>query len=126
MNKIDIAYVDDKTKSAIRELRSNIKLFNRVNDALNMIGSFDKQVVAEIFNEDKRKGRIDICISDKNEDLYIITCRSLNKNELGIIRKVGDKEDVSYDLSLIKKADLTMENIDLCRTDKVYNTRHGR
>ena len=126
MNTIDIAYVDNDTKNAVKALRSNIKLFTRINEALNLIGDFDKQVVAEIFNEDKRKGRTDICITDNNEDLFILTARSLNKNDLSIIRKVSDKDDKSYDVSLVKKAEINKDNIELCRTSNVYGTRHGR
>ena len=126
MKNIDIAYADNNTMSAVKALRSNQKIYVRILEALDLLGFFERQVVAEIFNEDKRKGRTDICISDKNEDLFILTCRSLNKNDLNVIRKVGNDEDVSYDLSLIKKAELNNDNIDLCRTDTVYNTRHGR
>ena len=126
MDKIDIVYVDNNTMNAVKVLRSNTKLYTRIIDALSLIGDFDKQVVAEIFNEDKRKGRVDICITDNNEDLFILTCKSLNRNELPIIRKVSDKEDISYDVSLVKKAEIDNGNIELCRTGYVYGTKYGR
>ena len=123
---MDIIGKDVEAKRNLSIIRSNPKLYRKIMDSLNIIGFFDNVVEAELFNTDKRLGKVDLSLSDNNGDLYIICSRSNNKNDVNVIRKIGDDIDESYDLSLLKKSDVTNDNIDLCRVDKTYNTRHGR
>ena len=125
MNKIKINTIDNETSRNLSIVRSNIKLYTKMCDAFNILGSFSKEADAEIFNVDKRLGKVEVAITDNSGDIFIITSKSNNKNDLNIIRKVGD-EDIFYDLSLSKKEAITKENIDLCRTGVVLGTRHGR
>ena len=125
MNNIRINSLDTDTSRNLSIIRSNTKLYNKLVDAFKILGNFNKECDAEIFNTDKRLGKVDIAITDGDGSIFIITTRSNNKNDLNIIRKVGD-EDILYDLSLSKKEAITRDNIDLCRTGSVINTRHGR
>ena len=123
---MDIIGNDYETKRNLSFIRSNNKFYKKMIDALNILGFFDKKVEAEVFNVDKRLGKVDLSFTDNNGDMFIICSKSNNKNDLNIIRKLGDDIDESYDLSLLKKSEVNNDNIDLCRTDKVYNTKHGR
>lgn len=123
---MEIKAIETNAKSAMAIIRSNPKFYKKLLDSLDILGFFDNTVIAEIFNVDKRLGKVEVSFSDKNEDLFIITAKSNNKNDLTIVRKLSDEDDTSYDLSLVKKTDVNNDNIDLCRTDRVYNTRHGR
>ena len=46
MNTIDIAYADNNTMSAVKALRSNQKIYARILEALDLLGFFERQVVA--------------------------------------------------------------------------------
>ena len=122
---IKINSIDNDTARNLSIIRSNTKLYTKMCDAFMILGDFKKEVDAEIFNVDKRLNKVDIAITDNNGDIFIITSRSNNKNDLNIIRQVAD-EDIFYDLSLSKKEAITIDNIDICRSGYVFNTRHGR
>ena len=123
---MEIKAIDGNAKSAMAIIRSNAKFYKKLLDSLDILGFFDNTVIAEIFNVDKRLGKVEVSFTDKNEDLFILTSKSNNKSDLTTVRKLSDEDDISYDLSLIKKSDINNDNIDLCRVDKIYNTRHGR
>ena len=126
MSNYKIVGKDGEATGLAKLLKSNPKFYQKLMDAFDILGYFDNTIEAEVFSRDKRRGRVDLLLTDKNEDLFIITPRSNSKNDLTIIRKLSGDYDESYDLSIIKKNELTNDNIDLCRTDTIYNTRYGR
>jgi hypothetical protein len=126
MGNYKIIGKDGEANGLLSRLRSNPKFYAKLMDAFDVLGYFDSVITAEVFERDKRRGRVDILLTDKNEDLFIVTPKSNCKEDLNIIRKLSGDYDESYDLSLTKKREINNDNIDLCRVDKTYYTRHGR
>ena len=110
----------------LKTLKADPKLYKKIMDTLDIIGFFDPVMIAEVYDRDKKRGRVDLVLSDKDDSLFIITPRSNSKNDLTIVRKLSGDIEERYDLSIVKKNDITTDNVDLCRCDKIYNTKFGR
>ncbi len=117
---------EGEARNVLKTLKADPKLYKKIIDTLDIIGFFDPVMIAEVYDRDKKRGRVDLALSDKDDNLFIITPRSNSKNDLTIVRRLcGDTEE-RYDVSIIKKNDVTTDNVDLCRCDKIYNTKFGR
>ena len=117
---------DGDSRNALKQLRGDPKLYKKIMDTLDIIGFFEPVMVAELYARDKVRGKVEVALSDKDDDLFIITPKSNSKGDLNIVRKLSGDTEEKYDVSIIKKNDITTDNVDLCRCDKVYNTKFGR
>ena len=115
---------EEETKLLLEKLKNNQKQYSKIYRALSLLGKFSGKVTAELFEDNAEK--VDLVITDDNSDLFIFTVSSTSKNDLNIIRRVSSSEEAFYDLSLVKKSEITEENIEICRTFKTYDTRYGR
>lgn len=110
----------------IENLLNNFKQsknYNRFVEVLKLIGDFNNKI--EVF-EEKDNNNIKLWFSDNDFNLYIINLISEEKKDLTYIKKISNNEEVVYDLSLAKKFTLNKDNINLLKTDKIYNTKFGR
>jgi len=126
MNKIEIITSDREAQEAIRLLQSNTKEYAKVTNALGLIGNFNRIANAHIYEDNRRIGKLDLVLEDKEKNLFVITAKSPNREDLTIIKKYTDKGETIYDLSLLKKCDINDGNINLCKTCYEYGTKHGR
>ena len=117
---------EGEARNLLKTLKADPKLYKKIMDTLDIIGFFDPVMIAEVYDRDKKRGRVDLVLSDKDDSLFIITPRSNSKNDLTIVRKLSGDIEERYDLSIVKKNDITTDNVDLCRCDKIYNTKFGR
>ncbi len=126
MNKIEIMTSDREAQEAVRLLQSNAKEYAKVTNALGLIGNFNRIANAHIYEDNRKSGKLDLVLEDKEKNLFVITAKSPNREDLTIIKKYDDKGESIYDLSLLKKCDINEGNIDLCRTYYEYGAKHGR
>lgn len=128
MNKVDIITSDREAEEAVRFLKSDERIYSRISTSLGLIGDFNRIANAHLYENNRREGKIELVLEDKNKDIFVITAKSPYREDLSIIKKYTDKGEMIYDLSLLKnkKCDINEGNIDLCRVCYEYGTKHGR
>ena len=127
MRKIEFECVDGMAAHGIKCLRKNTEVYNRILESFDYLGFFDKKVKAKMYGEDKKRGKVEVAVCDSAGSLFILTCKANNPDDLYVVRKINEDEDISYDLSLIKKTvPLSNDNIDICRVKDKLMSRHGR
>lgn len=117
---------EGEARNLLKQLKANPKLYKKILDTLDIIGFFEPVMIAEVYDRNKQRGRVDLVLSDKDNALFIITPKSNSKGDLNIIKKLSGNTEEVYDITIVKKNDVTTDNVDLCRCDKIYNTRFGR
>lgn len=126
MSKFEFEFLDGMAAHGIKCLRKDPIVYNRIRESMDYLGFFDKKVKAKTYGEDKKRGRLEVAICDLNSDIFVLTCKSNNPNDLYVIKKISEDEETSYDLSLLKKVPISNDNIDLCRVKDRLMSRHGR
>ena len=127
MRRIDFECVDGMAAHGIKCLRKNTEVYNRILESFDYLGFFDKKVQAKMYGEDRKRGILEVAVCDNAGSLFILNCKANNPNDLYVVRKINEDEDISYDLSLVKKTvPLTNDNIDICRVKDRLMSRHGR
>ena len=127
-NKFDFYSSDEKVLSFIEKLKSQNKQYSKIYKALSLIGNFDKKVEVSLYDilEDEECTKVTLYFFDLDDSLFTICPTSNNKNDILKITKEDNTREIYYDLSILKKFELTEENIQLTRTSNVLNTRFGR
>ncbi len=124
--RIDLITLDEKLKNCLDNYKLNTKIYNRICEGLKIIGNFEDKTFVELYEINKEKGIITGAISDIDGNIFLINLLSSNKNNYTIIKVVSNINEKEYDLSLIKKSNLSKDNIELCRNGQLYDHKFGR
>ena len=129
MSKSIKLYTDDNAISnELKQLKSSLKTYQRLLEGMLLLGNFTYSAKVEEYErtekdqETKRK----VFCTDLNGDLIMFYSSSIDKKDYLKISKVTYDGEKQYDLALAKKFELTPENIELTRTDKVNSFKYGR
>lgn len=128
MSNIKLYSNDENIASELIQLENNQKTYNRLLDGLVLLGKFGKKSEVELYEtikNDKEAKRKVYC-TDLNGDLLMFYSDSTDKKDYLKITKVTYDGEKEYDIALSKKFELTPENIELTRIDKVYGFKFGR
>lgn len=105
------------------------KIKNKICEFMNIAGTFPISVELSLYDVKKKDDSItDIIVyyTDFYHNIFTFSLYSDERNNLNIIQKSTNEGDVKYDVSLLKKYELTKDNVDLIKTDKQYNFKYGR
>lgn len=72
-----------------------------------------------IDTEESKKNRL--WCSDLNDNLFVFYANSSDRKDMLKIVKESNENINEYDLSLVKKFDITSDNVELTKTGKVFN-----
>ena len=128
MNKLKLYSNDTTISSKLKELENNKKQYSRLLEGLVLLGKFESKAEVELYENIKNdvEEKTIVYCTDVNSDLLMFYIDSTDKKDYLKLTKVTYSGDRKYDLALAKKFELTKENIELTRTDKVYNFKFGR
>lgn len=128
MKKTKMYSNDTRIKGALKEYKKKEKLYERINNTLNILGDFSRSIEVYLYKEIKNDEKQQIklwCGDDKNR-IFIFCPASTDKNDTTIIECYDNNSNYKYNIALLKKHEITNDNIGLARFDKQYNFRHGR
>lgn len=126
--KINLYSNDFEIKKIIEQYKTNNKVYLKFLEVMSLLGNFDGKTNIEIYEiiDEENEKKIKLWCSDINEDIFIFCPVSSSKKDLNLLEKITNIGTVMYDLSLCKKYVLTNDNIDLIKTNKIYNFKFGR
>lgn len=126
-NVLDLYSNNEEINNIIKEMKSNLKVYLKVLSALQILGHFNEKTEVEIYSCIEGDGRkIRLWCSDLEDNLFVFYAITNDKKEMLQILKVTNEKTDEYDLSLIKKFDVTSDNIELTKSGKTYNFKFGR
>ena len=104
-------------------IKDNNKLYSRIINTLKVLGNFKGKINVDIYDKDKDNTRL--WFSNSNKDIFVIYSHSNDKNNYNLISYEGNNS-YTYDVSLIKKAEITKDNINMMRVGKIKTFKFGR
>ena len=104
-------------------IKEDSKHYSKIISALKVLGNFKGKITVDIYDKDKNNTKL--WFSDLDKDVFIIYSHSNDKNNYNLISHEGDTS-YTYDISLIKKADITKDNINMMRLGKLKTFKFGR
>lgn len=126
-NKTICLFSNDVTlQKYIEQYMLNNKNYNRLCDFLRVAGNFKGKVLVDLYEYDEENKIIKVIMSDLDDNIFVVCLSSKNRNDLFIVNKISDSDDIKYDLSLIKKNDFSDDNLKICKTDKLFTHKFGR
>ena len=119
---------DANIATQLEKLKEQQKVYNKLLEGICVLGSFHKNIELELYNSIKNdtNDKTIVYCTDLNGDLIMFYSSSTDKKDYLKISKVTYDGEKQYDLALAKKFELTPENIELTRTDKVNSFKYGR
>ncbi len=128
MKKTKMYSNDTRIKGTLKEYKKKEKLYERINNALNILGDFSKSIEVNLYREinTDEKQQIKLWCGDDENRIFIFCPSSTDKNDTTIIECYDKNSNCTYNIALLKKHEITSDNIGLARFDKQYNFRHGR
>lgn len=125
--RCDFISTDEETQMILEKSKNDYKTYNRISEFLQIKGNFDKNILVTIYDgKNDENNNIRLWCIDQNENIFIICPISNNKEEKNIIVEVSDVDETIYDISLLKKAKITKDNIELAKCSYKYNFSFGR
>ena len=124
--RVNLYSVDNDINKIINSL-ANKKMFNRLLDVLENIGTFDRKV--EIFKDESNLDdeKIKVWCFDQNNNIFVFCLFSDAKQDFfKISEERDDGVSVYYDFSLSKNYPLSSNNISFIKCEHIYNFKHGR
>lgn len=124
--RVNLYSVDNDINKIINSL-ANKKMFNRLLDVLENIGTFDRKV--EIFKDESNLDdeKIKVWCFDQNNNIFVFYLFSNAKQDFfKISEERDDGVSVYYDFSLSKNYPLSSNNISFIKCEHIYNFKHGR
>lgn len=123
-------YSNDDMISQILEKFKNedSKIYLKLLDILQLLGNFSTKAEVELYEtkESEEKQYTKLWCSDLDGNILIFCPISTLKSDKSIIEKLTNERHQMYDLSLLKKFNLTSDNVELTQTAKVSNFKFGR
>lgn len=122
-----ILYSNDENINKLISSLTNKKVFNRLLEVLENIGTFDTKI--EIFKDESNlnDGKIKVWCFDQNNNIFIFCLFSdAKKDFFKISVERDDGVSVYYDFSLSKNYPLSSNNINFIKCEHVYNFKYGR
>lgn len=128
MKKTKMYSNDIRVKNVLKEYKKKGKSYDRINSALSILGDFPKSIEVYLYKEmnNEEKQQIKLWCGDDENRIFIFCPLSTNKNDTTIIECYDNNSNYTYNIALLKKHEITNDNIELARFDKQYNFRHGR
>ena len=126
-NNINLISNNYKIDILIDELKQKPSLYNKLVNSLLFLGDFNKDIVCNLYKEvdNKYESFTKLWCEDNNGNVFVFYITSKQRTDLNIITKLAE-EETNYDISLIKKAKLNEDNVDLIKFDQVCNFKFGR
>lgn len=119
---------NDIAKKEIDRVKKNNKDYNLIINGLFLLGKFNDKIevnIYDIINDDNDKEVILYC-EDKEGSIFTFRSFSSKKDKIKRVMKISDISEIEYDFSLVKKHILTIDNIELTRTGKIFDFKYGR
>lgn len=104
------------------------KLYYKIINTIELIGNFPIRNIIEIYEtkDTKKEQYIKLYCTDLKDNIFIFCPISISKTDKTKIEKITDTDTITYDVSLSKKFEVTKENIDLLKANKIFNFKFGR
>ena len=119
---------NEKKADLIKEMKSNSKVYLKLISALQILGCFEGKTKVDLYDsiDDENGRKTRLWCSDINDNLFIFYANSSEKKDMLKIIKETNESIKEYDLSLAKKFNITLDNIELTRSGKIFNFKYGR
>lgn len=126
--KIDLVSCDYQIEVIIDKLKMNKSLYERILKTLLLLGNFDRNINCQLYetHDEDNCNYIKLWCEDIEGNIFVFCPISSIKHSLYFIDKYENKDEKHYDISLLKKFDITEQNIKMARTEQTYNFKFGR
>lgn len=123
--KCDDLFVNDCLKKMEDIDKKN---YRNVFSALSIIGNFNNEINLFLYEKKIDNGEeiIKLFCEDDSGDIFILTPVDSRMKNVFTIETCSEEKDCIYDLTLLKKNEVSEDNIVICKTLNRHNFKNGR